>query len=112
MLAGVDRLPIRGVDLETDCTLDDVRDDLSRPGFDVSRDAVLVFDAAAQLVGRAAGRPRLDGPQGRRHEVDVDIVATEPEVARWLVVRVTDRGRELAAERGGGRCACHQARTR
>lgn len=78
-----------------DCTLDDVRDDLSQPGFDVNRDAVLVFDPDAQLVGYG-----WTARKGDSHEVDVDIVATEPEVARWLVARVTDRGRELAAERG------------
>lgn len=78
-----------------DCTLDDVRDYLSQPGFDISRDAVLVFDPAEQLVGFAWTARKSDS-----HEVDIDIVTTEPEVASWLVARATGRGRELAAERG------------
>ncbi|MCE7000452.1 GNAT family N-acetyltransferase [Saccharothrix sp. S26] len=78
-----------------DYTLDDMRDELTRPGFDLERDAWLVLDAAGAPVGYATA----NGKSGS-DEVDVDVVSADPVIADWLFTRVLDRARELG--RAGG----------
>ncbi|MEU4443244.1 GNAT family N-acetyltransferase [Actinosynnema sp. NPDC050801] len=83
-----------------DYTLEDVRDELTRPGFDPERDAWLVLDAAGAPVGYATA----DGKSGS-DQVDVDVVSADPAVADWLFTRVLDRAREI------GRAAGHDGIT-
>ncbi|TQM79112.1 ribosomal protein S18 acetylase RimI-like enzyme [Saccharothrix saharensis] len=78
-----------------DYTLDDMRDELSRPGFDLARDAWLVLDAAGAPVGYATANGKSGSDQ-----VDVDVVSADPAVADWLFTRVLDRAREIG--RAGG----------
>jgi ribosomal protein S18 acetylase RimI-like enzyme len=78
-----------------DCTLDDVRDDLVEPGFDCANDGWLVHDAGGAVVGYAWSFAKGDGP-----EVDVDVVASDGAVARWLLARAADRGVGMARARG------------
>ncbi|WP_158850980.1 GNAT family N-acetyltransferase [Saccharothrix deserti] len=86
-----------------DYTLDDVRDELTRPEFDPERDAWLVFDAAGAAVGYATA----DGKSGS-DEVDVDVVSADPAVTDWLFARVLDRAREIGREGGHDKVAVDQ----
>jgi mycothiol synthase len=78
-----------------DCTVDDVRDELSEPGWDPDRDGWLAFDASGRLTGY--GWASAHGDDGL---VDVDLLATEPAVADWLLDRAVERAREMGRERG------------
>lgn len=77
-----------------DYTLDDVKDELTRPGADPERDAWLVLDPAGAPVGYAMA----DRASGGR--VDVDVVSTDPAVTDWLFARVLDRARAMGREDG------------
>ncbi|ONI80363.1 hypothetical protein ALI22I_44305 [Saccharothrix sp. ALI-22-I] len=85
-----------------DYTLDDVRDELSRPEFDPERDAWLVFDPAGTAVGYATA----NGKSGSA-EVDVDVVSTDPTVTDWLFTHVLDRAREIGREGGHDKISVH-----
>ncbi|MER5265961.1 GNAT family N-acetyltransferase [Actinosynnema sp. NPDC002837] len=78
-----------------DYTLEDMRDELTRPGFDLERDAWLVLDAAGAPVGYATA----NGKSGS-DEVDVDVVSQDPVLVDWLFTRVLERAREIG--RAGG----------
>jgi len=78
-----------------DYTLDDARDDLSEPGFDPERDAHLVFGPQGRLAGYARANR-----EGDSNQVDVDVVAVEPVIARWLVAQVLVRAKQIGAEHG------------
>lgn len=78
-----------------DYTLDDARDDLSTPGFELERDGWLVHDPSGRLSGYAWSNRKADS-----NEVDIDVVATDPAVCRWLIAQVSARAREAARENG------------
>ncbi|MEU4761843.1 GNAT family N-acetyltransferase [Actinosynnema sp. NPDC023794] len=78
-----------------DYTLDDMRDELARPGFDLERDAWLVLDAAGAPVGYATANGKGDSD-----EVDVEVVTQDAALADWLFTRVLGRAREIG--RAGG----------
>ena len=81
-----------------DATLGDVTDELSEPTFDPETDGWLVIDQAGALAGygRATG-------SGAGDLVDVDVIALDPEIARWLLDRSLDRAREIGRSRGHDR---------
>jgi ribosomal protein S18 acetylase RimI-like enzyme len=78
-----------------DLTEDDVRDELTEPGFDIERDARLVL----RQDGRAAGHATAVA-KGDSDLVDIDVVATDPAVARPLFGWALRRAGELGRERG------------
>ncbi|NUT46074.1 MAG: GNAT family N-acetyltransferase [Saccharothrix sp.] len=78
-----------------DYTLDDMRDELTAPGFDLERDAWLVLDAS----GVPAGYATANGKSGS-DQVDVDVVSTDPVLVGWLFERVLGRAREIGREGG------------
>ncbi|WP_367138396.1 GNAT family N-acetyltransferase [Saccharothrix sp. HUAS TT1] len=78
-----------------DYTLEDMRDELARPGLDLERDAWLVLDAA----GAPAGYATTDA-NGGSGLVDLDVVARDPALADWLFARALDRARAMAREHG------------
>lgn len=78
-----------------DYTVDDARDELTEPGFEPEHDARLVFDAAGVAVGHATVFVKADSA-----EFDIDVVAPEPGVSRWLFAWVLDRARALGRARG------------
>ena len=86
-----------------DYTLDDMRDELARPGFDLERDAWLVLDASGAPVGYATA----NGKSGS-DEVDVDVVSADPAIADWLFTRVLDRAREIGRAGGYDKVAVDQ----
>ncbi|MFC6089856.1 GNAT family N-acetyltransferase [Saccharothrix lopnurensis] len=77
-----------------DYTLDDVRDELGRPGLDPARDAWLVLDGD-EPVGYATVEGRGDGARA-----DVDVVSARPAVVDWLFERALARAREVARAAG------------
>lgn len=78
-----------------DYTEDDARDDLTEPGFDPDRDGRLVLDASGRPAGYATTSGKSDSDQ-----VDIDVVAPDPEVARWLFGWSLARARAIGRERG------------
>ena len=78
-----------------DCTLDDINDNLAEPGFAPDTDGWLVHTD----TGRAAGYAWVYGTYGS-DQVDVDVVAQDPAVTRWLFEQATERGRVIARDRG------------
>jgi mycothiol synthase len=81
-----------------DCTLDDVVDDLTEPGFNRQADAWLVTTAD----GRAAGYGTAFG-KGDRRLVEIDVIGRDPAVAGWLFERTLLRALELGRESGHAR---------
>ena len=77
-----------------DYTLDDAQDELSEPGFDPATDGWLVFDD-----GRLVGYGSVFG-KGDHHQLDLDVVTTDPLVERFLLDRVEGRAAEIAAGYG------------
>jgi mycothiol synthase len=86
-----------------DYTLDDIRDELAEPGFDPTRDAWLAFDPDRRLVGY--GWCSADGDST---QVDIDVVASDPTAAEWLLDRSIERGREMGRERGQSKVTLHK----
>lgn len=78
-----------------DYTLEEMRDELNRPGFDLERDAWLVLDGAGVPVGYATA----NGKSGS-DEVDVEVVTRDRALADWLFTRVLDRARGIGREGG------------
>ncbi|MGH3758405.1 GNAT family N-acetyltransferase [Actinophytocola sp.] len=81
-----------------DCTEDDVRDELTEPGFEPEHDARLVFDARGTAAGFAVVIARGDS-----EKVEIDVVASRAAVSRWLFAWALDRARELGRARGHAR---------
>jgi ribosomal protein S18 acetylase RimI-like enzyme len=77
-----------------DLTLDDVRDELTEPGFDPDTDGWLVTHDR-EPVGYACCFPTAT-----RDRADVEVVAHEPAVRRWLVEQAVARAAEIAAVAG------------
>lgn len=82
-----------------DYTLQDVCDELGRPGFDPARDAWLVLDGD-EPVGYAT----VDS-HGER--VDVDVTCTRPAVVDWLFERALERARETGRAAGRREVTVH-----
>lgn len=78
-----------------DYTLDDVRDELVEPGFDPARDARLVFDGEQTLVGYG-----WTFRQPGSNQIDVDVIASDPEIAHWLLDNAIGRARAIGREHG------------
>lgn len=78
-----------------DYTVDDARDKLTEPGFDPDRDGRLVLDTVGRVIGYATTSGWRDSDL-----VEVDVVATDPPVSRWLFAWAHDRARDLGRERG------------
>jgi mycothiol synthase len=78
-----------------DYTLDDVRDELAEPGFDLARDSWLVFEPSGRLTGY--GWACADSDSDR---VDIDVMTQDPDVAERLFDLVCERAREMGRERG------------
>ena len=76
-------------------TLDAVAADLTRPGLDLARDTLLVFDGSGELAGRAWVH------LGRRAEVDVHPDQRGRGLGTRLLSWVEARARELGSERLG-----------
>ncbi|MGH3648379.1 MAG: GNAT family N-acetyltransferase [Micromonosporaceae bacterium] len=81
-----------------DYTLDDVRNELIEPGFNLDTDGWLVLDGTGAIVGYGWALGSSDGDM-----VDVDVVAPDPEVGTWLLDRALGRAREIGRSRGHGR---------
>ena len=79
-----------------DFTLDDVRDELTEPGFVPETDGWVVEDGQGRLVGYGWAM----GERGDGDLVDVDAVSREPDVARWLLDKALDRAEQIGRERG------------
>lgn len=90
-----------------DYTLDDVQADLSAPGFDPERDGWLVLDGSDTAVGYGWSSAEIEPVTGEAEDepagVDIDVVASDPAVAEWLLAAVLDRSRERARDAGRGR---------
>lgn len=78
-----------------DYTLDDARDELSKPGFDLQQDAWLVLDPFGQAAGFGWVEGRSDSDL-----VDMDVVAPDPAVARWLIEQCVARAEHLGRTHG------------
>jgi mycothiol synthase len=78
-----------------DYTEDDARDEFTEPGFDPKRDARLVFDPDGRLVGHA----NVSG-KGDREQLQFDVLAPDPAVARWLFGWALDHAREIGRTHG------------
>lgn len=79
-----------------DFTLDDVRDELTEPGFDRVTDGWLVFDRQGALVGYGWAM----GQRGDGDIVDVESIALDPQVGRWLLDRALERAAGIGRSRG------------
>jgi mycothiol synthase len=82
-----------------DVTLNDMRDDLTEPGFDLATDSWLVFDPGGSLAGFAWAIGKGSG-----QEVDVDVRTRVPALNPWMYDQVLARAAELA--RAGGHAQC------
>lgn len=79
-----------------DFTIEDVRDELTEPGFDPAADGWLVFDPRQELVGYGWAM----GQRGDGDIVEVESIALDPVVARWLLDRALERAAEIGRSRG------------
>jgi mycothiol synthase len=73
-----------------DCTLGDVRDRFAEPNFVLESGSWLVHDAGGEAVGFGCTRARGSG-----EEVDMDVIASDGRVCRWLHGTVLTRAKEL-----------------
>jgi mycothiol synthase len=80
---------------EPDRTLADLRNDLGEPGFDLAHDCWLVHDRGGALIGFAWAYRKGTGEQ-----VDVDTIAPDDDVVRWMYDQVLARAAEMAAAGG------------
>jgi mycothiol synthase len=78
-----------------DCTLDDIRDQLTEPGLTIGSDTWLVFAADGTLAGWAWIYPR-----GTGEYIDLDVLCGDSPVCDWLFDQTIARAVELA--RAGG----------
>lgn len=78
-----------------DYTLDDARDELTEPGFDLDLDGRFVHDADGRLVGNGFVHRKSDSDL-----VGVDVVARDDAVRRWLVGWVLGRAAAVGREAG------------
>jgi mycothiol synthase len=78
-----------------DCTLDDIVDGISEPGFERRTDGWLVLAEDGLPAGYATAFGR-----GDREVVEIGVVSQDPRVAAWLFERTIQRAREMGRERG------------
>lgn len=79
-----------------DFTLDDVRDELTEPGFEAATDGWVVYDGQDRLVGYGWAM----GEHGDGDLVDVEAISLDGRVAGWLLDRALDRAEEIGHARG------------
>jgi mycothiol synthase len=81
-----------------DYTEDDVRDDLTEPGFDIDHDARLVFHGDT-LAGHATAVGKAGSDR-----VEIDVVAPDPRIRAylfdWALARAADRGPRVTVDHG------------
>ena len=77
-----------------DYTLDDMVDELTDPGFAPETDGWLVFDG-----DRLTGYGSVFG-KGDHHQLDIDVITADAEVAAYLLAEITRRAREIATAFG------------
>lgn len=91
-----------------DYSLDDARDELTEPGFDLALDGRFVHDAAGRLVGRGFVHRKSDSDQ-----FNVDIVTRDDAVRRWLfdwtLARLRETGRAAGIPRATADHGCYRA---
>ncbi|MGB3444357.1 MAG: GNAT family N-acetyltransferase [Actinophytocola sp.] len=85
-----------------DFSLDDARDELTEPGFDPARDGRLVHDGTGRLVGAGTVHRKNGGGLA-----DVDVVADDVAVRRWLFDWVLGRARDAGREAGHQEVTVH-----
>ena len=78
-----------------DCTLDDLRDELTDPGFDAATDGWVVHDRAGNVVGYGAASAK-----GASEMVDLDLLSADEAVADWLWSQGLERAAEMGAKAG------------
>jgi mycothiol synthase len=78
-----------------DCTLDDVIDDITEPGFEPGTDGWLVLAEDGPPVGYATAFGK-----GDRDVVGIEVISQDPTVAAWLFEQTMQRAREMGRERG------------
>lgn len=79
-----------------DFTLDDVRDELTEPGFEPATDGWVIHDGDGRLVGYGWAM----GDHGGGDLVDVEAIGHNPLVSRWLLDRAIERAVEIGRTRG------------
>ena len=79
-----------------DVTLDDVRDELTEPGFDPGVDGWLVVDGSGAVTGYGWTMGK-----GASDLVDIDVIARDDVVAEWLWAQVLARAAAVG-RRGNG----------
>ena len=77
-----------------DYTLEEVRDELSRPHFVPDTDGWLVHDGD-RAIGYAVAELTPDSDR-----VAIDVLSLDADVAAWLLDRAVERAREVGRERG------------
>jgi mycothiol synthase len=82
-----------------DISLDDIRDDLTEPGFTLKTDSWLGYTPGGELAGFAWAIGK-----GTGEEVDVDVITRDEALTPWLYDQVLARAAELA--RAGGHTSC------
>ncbi len=77
-----------------DYTLDDMVDELTKPGFEPETDGWLVFDGDTPVgYGWVSGK-------GDHHLLEMDVFTADPVVETYLLDEITRRSREIAREYG------------
>jgi ribosomal protein S18 acetylase RimI-like enzyme len=78
-----------------DCSLDDIRDQLTEPGMVIDADTWLVHSAGGTLVGYAWTYGR-----GAGEYIDLDVITEDPALRDWLFDQTLVRAAELARSSG------------
>ena len=79
----------------SDCTLDDIRDQLTEPGLTIDADTWLVRSSDGSLVAFAWTHPR-----GTGEYIDLEVITPHPELRDWLYDQTIARASELVAAGG------------
>jgi mycothiol synthase len=76
-------------------SLEEIRGQLSEPGFDPGKDAWAVFSESGDFVGYGGAMGR-----GEYERIGIDFVSSEPAVAAWLLEQAMERARQLGQGHG------------
>ena len=78
-----------------DCTLDDLRDELTDPGFDAATDGWVVHERAGTVIGFGVASGK-----GTSDMVELDLLSMDDAVADWLWSQGLERAAEMGAKSG------------